>query len=543
MAIIVNSVETPVGASQEEIIRAGIKKAGFCGYTHFPEEMIQTAGVYKTSLDARRRNHIHLTSSVYVQLRDETEEETICAGNPHCARLPQTPFQPEIGKKRREKPVVIAGFGPAGMFAALVLAEHGYRPIVLERGKEIDARAADVALFWKSGVLQPDSNVQFGEGGAGAFSDGKLTTRIKSPYCDYILEQFVRFGGPAELKTKAKPHIGTDLLRNIVRNMREEILRLGGKIYFQTRLTGIQKQNGRVAAVETAGTAGARETIPCQHLILAVGHSARDTFSMLLQQGVTLEPKPFSVGARIEHAQEEVNASLYGSHAGNPALPPGEYQLSHRKNGRGVYTFCMCPGGFVVPAASEPDTIVTNGMSEFARNQPNANAALVVSVTPEDFGGHPLDGVRFAQNLERKAFLLAGGDHTAPALSAGAFLKGISPGSSPVLSSGVVPSYTPGVTPANFDDLFPPFVTGMMREGLRVFGKKMACFQNPRALLTAPETRTSSPVRILRNDALESAAVGGLYPCGEGAGYAGGIMSAAVDGIRCATAIMKDFAP
>ena len=425
--------------------------------------------------------------------------------------------------------IVIAGFGPAGMFCALTLCEYGYKPIVLERGAAIEQRIGAVESYWKSGVVDPRSNVQFGEGGAGTFSDGKLTTRINDPLCNRVLHKFCEFGAPEEILTKAKPHIGTDNLRGIVKNLRNRIIELGGQVRFLSPIEDINISNGRIKSVKVNG-----EDLDCDVLGLAIGHSAHDTFEMLLRKGVELVPKPFSVGARIEHLQTDIDKALYGKYAGHPALPPAEYALSYRENGRGVYTFCMCPGGFVVASASSEGTIVTNGMSNFDRNGANANSAVLVSVSEEDFGHEPLAGVEFIHNLEQKAYKLGGGK--APAMLTREFM-----GANGEFSLGrVTPTYLPGVEPANLRELFPDFVSEYLELGLKQFERKIHGFSDSDSILTGIETRSSSPVRIPRNEAGISANITNLFPCGEGAGYAGGIMSAAVDGIKTAIKIMEN---
>ncbi len=523
MSVIISQVITSVSAENSEIISAALKKAGLsAGQTI-------RCGVHKTSLDARKNDNIRLVSSVWAELETEDEEKRLCGRLPFCREVrTDNPFPPKTEPDGRK--IVIAGFGPAGMFAALTLAEYGYCPVVCERGCDVDKRTAAMEKFCGGGELDTSSNVQFGEGGAGTFSDGKLTTRIGDPLCRRALERFAEFGAPEEILYKAKPHVGTDRLRGIVKNIRERIILLGGQVRFNTILTDIVAEKGRIKSVTLNGC----EILPCDVLILAIGHSARDTFDMLLGRGIVLEAKPFSVGARIEHRQEDVNRSLYGRHWDNPNLPKGEYQLSYRCGGRAAYTFCMCPGGTVIPAASETGGVVTNGMSVFARDGINANSALAVSVSPEDFGYKPLDGVDFARSIERKAFELAGGDYRAPAVTVKSFLEG----GGILTEASVVPTYPIGVTACDFDRLFPKFVTDMMRAGIRNFSGKMKCFGDGGAVLTAPETRTSSPVRITRGEDMQSSTLTGLYPCGEGAGYAGGIMSAAVDGIRCALKII-----
>lgn len=525
MAVIITNIKTAISSAKEDIISAALKRAGLS------KKDIVKAEVHKTSLDARHNNRITLVSSVWAELGDPNAENKLCS-LPFCKAAAQERFMPKIPKDppKNEKKIVIAGFGPAGMFAALVLAEYGFEPIVLERGGSVDERVEKVNRFWSSGILDISTNVQFGEGGAGTFSDGKLTTRINDPLCRYVLERFADFGAPDEILVRAKPHIGTDKLRGVVKAIRQRIEQLGGEVRFHTALTDFTVTNGRVTSV----TAENGDAIPCGALILAVGHSARDTFEMLEKKKIFIEPKPFSVGVRIEHRQEDVNRSLYGKLWDNPNLPKGEYLLSYRQGERAAYTFCMCPGGVVVPSSSEAGGVVTNGMSEFARDGENANSAVAVSVSTADFGDSPLDGVAFAREIERKAYSLAGKNYSAPAATVGSFLNG----GGDLHGMSVRPTYALGLAECNFDELFPSQVTEMLRTGLRCFAKKMRCFGDMGAVLTAPETRTSSPVRITRNEEMQSLTAKGLYPCGEGAGYAGGIMSAAVDGVKCAVKIM-----
>lgn len=524
MAVIISQVKTPVTSGSEEIIRAALKKAGLS-----INDTIK-AGVHKTSLDARNNDRIVLVSSVMAELESEGEEKRICEKFPFCSEVKRQKLMPEKCG-HADKKVVIAGFGPAGMFAGLILAEYGFSPVIIERGGSVEERTAAVENFWKNAVLDTNTNVQFGEGGAGTFSDGKLTTRINDPLCGYVLEKFAEFGAPEEILTKAKPHIGTDKLRNVIKNIRERIIQLGGTVRFHSVLADLSEGNGQIKSV----TLESGEIIPCDALILATGHSARDTFEMLYGKKIFMEAKPFSVGARIEHTQEAVNRSLYGKYWNSPNLPKGEYQLSHREGERAVYTFCMCPGGTVVPAASEAETVVTNGMSVFARDGVNANSALVVSVSKEDFGNDPLDGVRFVREIEKNAYSLAGKNYTAPASTVKSFIEG----KGGLEGASVVPTYNIGVTECSLYELFPEQVTDMMKTGLEKFSRKMKCFGDGGAVLTAPETRTSSPVRITRNEEMMSVSLKGLYPCGEGAGYAGGIMSAAVDGVKCALKIIE----
>lgn len=527
--IIVNDVRIPLETDKKEAVLIAVKKL------KVSKDEVKSSCIVKTSLDARHRNSLSIVCSVGIELY--SNEETVAASlkDPHISMRKYKPVAVKPGEiKMRHRPVVI-GFGPAGMFAGLFLSRYGYRPLIIERGTDADARVKAVSEFWKYGRLNPDTNVQFGEGGAGTFSDGKLTTRINDSRCDTVLDEFIRFGAPEEIKKIAKPHIGTDKLRNVVKSLREEILRYGGEIRFHTKLEGIKISDGRIQTVSLSDGS----FIETEALILAVGHSARDTFEMLLKNGVLLAPKPFSVGVRIEHLQAEIEKGLYGNLAGHPLLPRGEYQLALRKNNRAVYTFCMCPGGNVVAAASENGGVVTNGMSEFSRNEKNANSALVVSVDGNDFGNGCLNGVEFQRKLEYAAFEAAGGDYRAPYQTVGTFLSREQANRTAL----VEPTYLPGVTECSLEAILPPQVCSMLRDGLISFDKKLPGFGSAGAALTGVETRTSSPVRIPRGETLEAENIIGLYPAGEGAGYAGGIMSAAVDGLRVAEKIIEKYKP
>lgn len=523
MAILIPDISLPFDAPpQEAFVRA--------------RKLLQTGPdtscrIVKQSLDARKKRDIRYVYTISVEV--ENEEAHLARLNHPKARLDKPALltlpQPTV---MPDHPPVVAGFGPAGMFAGLVLAQAGLRPVILELGTDMDRRVKDVEAFWRDGVLRPDSNVQFGEGGAGTFSDGKLTTRIGDSRCRYVLEELHRHGAPEEILYRAKPHVGTDRLRRVVKSIREEILALGGQVLFCTPLTGLDLRHGSLRAVLTPGG-----PIPTEDLILATGHSARALYPMLLEHGVEMIPKPFSVGVRIEHLQSTIDTALYGSLAGHPALPKGEYQLSHRCGDRAVYTFCMCPGGIVVPAASEEGGLVVNGMSEYARDGDNANCALVVSVSEGDFGSKPLDGVAFQRRFEQAAFHMGGRAYAAPVQDVGSFLA-----QRPGFASGAVrPSYQRGMTPGDFGRLFPDLISNMLTEGLRRFGQRLPGFDAKDAVLTGVETRTSSPLRILRQENLQAVGLGGLFPCGEGAGYAGGIVSAAVDGIRVAEAVLQRY--
>jgi hypothetical protein len=433
----------------------------------------------------------------------------------------------------QERPLVI-GFGPCGLFAALILAQMGFKPIVLERGTDVRRRTKDTWALWRDNKLTPESNVQFGEGGAGLFSDGKLYSQIKDPkfYGRKVMHEFVRAGAPEEILYVSKPHIGTFRLTGVVAAMREEIKSLGGEVHFQSRVADLLINDGRVAGVELASG----EQIHSRYIVLALGHSSRDTFRMLHQRGVYLEAKPFAIGFRIEHPQSLIDKARLGKYAGHPGLGAADYKLVHHaRNGRAVYSFCMCPGGTVVAATSEPGRVVTNGMSQYSRNERNANAGIVVGISPEqDFPGGPLAGVELQEQLESRAYELGGSDYCAPGQLVGDFIKG-----KPSTKLGAVePSYTPGVLLGDLAPSLPAYAIEAIREALPEFGKQIRGFDRDDAVLTGIETRTSSPIRITRDrDSLQNLNTRGLYPAGEGAGYAGGILSAGVDGIKVAEAL------
>ncbi|MEG0457664.1 MAG: hypothetical protein RR549_05990 [Oscillospiraceae bacterium] len=490
--------------------------------------------IYKQSIDARHKQAIKVVYSIYFELDKETEDY-LCEKNKEVTRKNTTSkIKFDFGNEKMQYKPLIIGFGPAGIFASYILALNGYEPIVFERGEEVEQRLKSINNYFKGENLNENSNVQFGEGGAGTFSDGKLTTRVNDPLCETVLKIFNENGAPDEILHKAKPHIGTDILRSVIKNIRKQIIKMGGSIYFNSHLKDIIFKNDIIEKIILDN-----QEVPCDVLILATGHSARDVFHLLHEKNVALESKAFSVGFRIEHLQNDINNAMYGrSFTEKSILPPAEYQHSFRKNGRGVYTFCMCPGGYVVPSASEKDTIVTNGMSEFARNGKNSNSALVVGVSPEDFGNDILAGVEFQRKIEKNAFILTNKTGKAPATTAKEFLNCSGLEKS---NKNIIATYEKGIEKANIKTLFPPIINEYLELGLKMFETKQNGFISKENLITAPETRTSSPIRILRKENGESLNLGGLYPCGEGAGYAGGIMSAAVDGIKIAIKIMEKY--
>lgn len=486
----------------------------------------------KKSVDARRKSDVHFTISLDIEAKNE---EKLLRTLKNASKYEPVEYKVPTVKSCGKRPVIV-GFGPAGMFAALVLASAGARPIILERGSDVDTRCKAVEEFQSGGKLDPECNVQFGEGGAGTFSDGKLTTGINDSRIGWILERLVEFGSPEEILYLAKPHIGTDKLRGAVKALREKVISLGGEVRFNSKFCGFEAENGNLSAVRyTHG--GETFTIDTDSLILAAGHSARDTFEMLYNEKIKLSQKSFSVGVRAEHLRTDIDKAMYGDFAGHPALKAADYKLAvHLPGGRTLYTFCMCPGGHVVAASSEEGRLAVNGMSCFARDAENSNSALLVNVGPEDYGSdHPLAGMYFQRELEEKAFIAGGSDYHAPAAVLGDFMKGRVSGK----LGRVRPSYRPAVRFAAPEEYLPDFVCESLKDGIKEMGKKINGFDDDDTLLTGIESRSSSPVRIDRGDDMQSVSLKGLYPCGEGAGYAGGIVSAAVDGMKCAEAVCR----
>ena len=495
------------------------------------EELISFRVVHR-SVDARQKSDVHFVLSVDLRVKNESilrkKHKFLTVVSPHVSLpLPSASFP---------RPPLVVGAGPAGLFTALTLARAGASPVLVERGRPVDERREDVLHLQESGILSPESNVQFGEGGAGAFSDGKLTCGIKSPFLHEVLETFVSHGAPSSILTDQKPHIGTDLLRGVVRSIREEICRLGGTVLFETKLESLLIRGSHICGAVLVHKEERREYLT-DTVFLCIGHSARDTVQQLFNQGVHIVRKPFAMGVRIEHPRLMIDRSQYGPFAGHPALGAASYKLvCHTPDGRGVYTFCMCPGGHVIAAASQPGGVVVNGMSYHARDAVNSNSALLVGVRPEDFGDeHPLSGFILQRRIEKAAFTAAGGGFRAPAQRVEDFLAG----RATTRFGDVSPSYRPGVVPADLNEVLPPYIARNLQKGIRAMNAQLPGFAMPDAVLTGPETRSSSPVRLLRSASGEAEDLSGLYPVGEGAGYAGGIVSSAVDGIVAARHAME----
>ncbi len=524
----ITELKLPLDHSEEDLRSAILQELGI-----EPQELVRYS-VFRRGYDARKRGAIDLVYHLDVETAREAEVLRRLHGGSRVAPAPDTSYRfvARAPEDLASRPLVI-GLGPCGIFAGLLLAQMGFRPIILERGKEVRERTADTFGLWRKGILDPESNVQFGEGGAGTFSDGKLYSQIKDPghRGRKVLSEFVEAGAPAEILYAAKPHIGTFRLVKMVENLREKIRSLGGEIRFQSRVEDLVVEEGKVRGVILSDG----QRLEADRVVLAVGHSARDTFEMLHRRGVYIEAKPFSIGFRIEHPQTLIDRCRFGPQAGHPLLGAADYKLVHHcRNGRSVYSFCMCPGGTVVAAASEPGRVVTNGMSQYSRDERNANSGVVVGITPEDYPGGPLAGIDFQRRWEERAFELGGGTYDAPGQLVGDFLAG-----RPSKDFGsVLPSYRPGVRLGDLSSSLPDYAIEAIREAIPAFDRKIKGFAMKDAVLTGVETRTSSPIRIERkDDDLQSLNTEGLYPAGEGAGYAGGILSAAVDGIRVAEAV------
>ena len=531
-----DGVSLPPDMPSNEAIRSVKKKLSGMGVSVGETDLC----ICKKSVDARRRDDIRLIYSVALSSNELSEKQIskIVKSGARC--IAQSPLEFSRGSERMGARPLVVGMGPAGLFCALVLAEQGYKPIIIDRGDRVTDRVAAMERFYSTHILDGESNVQFGAGGAGTFSDGKLLTRINDPKCSYVLETLARFGAPEEIKIKAKPHIGTDILRRVVDNLLSYIEKLGGEVIYRCRLENLyERPDGTVVADTTKGQ------LLASAVVLALGHSARDTYRTLIENQFEIIAKPISVGVRIEHKRSFIEEALYGRFAGNPNLGAAEYALSDTKGERGVYTFCMCPGGEVMAAASEEGGVVVNGMSHYARNGENSNSAVAVSVSVEDIS--PVDGnlalgaIEFQRKIERAAFAAGGGGYAVPVQTVGDFLNEKS-GTEP---TSVLPTYMNGTNfkTASMDEVLPSFVCSSLRYGLASFDKKIKGFASDAALLSGAETRTSSPLRILRGENMTALGKKSIYPCGEGAGYAGGITSAAVDGIKTAMAIISRFSP
>lgn len=527
----VNEIKLPLDSEESELKNLAAK-ALRCNASE-----IDSITIAKKAVDSRKKDNVFFVYNLLVGVKGN-ENSILKHAHNNKAELIELPVyeMPENKRTSTLRPVVV-GFGPAGFLAGLTLARAGLKPLIIERGADVDTRTKDVNSFWTTRKLNTESNVQFGEGGAGTFSDGKLTTGIKDKFCRKVIEELVAHGAPEEIAYSATPHIGTDKLGGVVKSIREEIISLGGEVRFNTKLTDIIIANNSVQGITIADVNGHTEDYETDTLLLCIGHSARDTVEMLYKKGFNIIQKPFSVGVRIEHPREMIDKSQYGDFAGHPKLSAAVYKMAcHPQGGRGAYTFCMCPGGTVVAAASEENRCVVNGMSEYARDGINSNCALLVSIEPENFGSeHPLAGIELQRKIEGKAFDIAGKDYSCPSQLVGDFLN-----NTPSKKLGSVPATCPtGVTPSDIRKVLPQKVTDTLSDAIIKMDKMLNGFALPDAVLTAPESRSSSPVRILRNDIYQSN-IRGVYPCGEGAGYAGGIVSAAVDGIRCAHAVLLD---
>lgn len=512
-------------------------KTKLCKKLNINEKELISFNIFKESIDARKKNNISFVYTVDIEIKNESK--FLKYNDKDIKQIESNEYiDVKSGEAELKQRPVVIGAGPAGLFASLLLAQRGYKPILIERGSDVDQRTMDIEKFWAYGELKNDSNVQFGEGGAGTFSDGKLTTRMKDIRCRKVLREFVNFGAPEDILYSHKPHVGTDILKNVVKNMRKEIISLGGLVRFDCKLTDIIIEDSEIKAIEL----NEKEILECQHLILAIGHSARDTFRMLNKNKVHMEKKAFAMGVRIEHPQILINKSQYGKFYKHDRLGPADYRLtSQLSNGRSAYTFCMCPGGMVIASSSSQGYLVTNGMSEHARDQKNANSGLLVNVNVDDYeSDHVLAGIDFQEKYEKLAFELGGSNYYAPCQTVGNFLDS----SNENIIGELKPSYKPGVKMVDLRKCLPDFVSKSLEEALLNMDRKLNGFAAKDAIMTGVETRSSSPVRINRDmDTLNSINIKNIFPCGEGAGYAGGIVTAGVDGIKCAEKIIEKFRP
>ncbi|MBZ2208681.1 NAD(P)/FAD-dependent oxidoreductase [Massilia soli] len=537
----INELKLPLNHTEEALQAAILARLGI------GKDSLRSYSVFKRSYDARKRSAILLIYALDVETADEAAVLARLKHDVHVLPSPDTSYKFVAGGEQlqghdsNKRPVVV-GTGPCGLFVALILAQMGLRPLILERGKVVRERTVDTFGFWRKRKLNTESNVQFGEGGAGTFSDGKLYSQIKDPrhYGRKVLTEFVKAGAPEEIMYVSKPHIGTFRLVKMVEQMRENIIALGGEYRFESKVTDIEVEDNNGVRQVRGVVLASGEHIATDHLVMAIGHSARDTFEMLYERGVYIEAKPFSIGFRVEHPQSLIDVCRFGPNAGNKILGAADYKLVHHaSNGRSVYSFCMCPGGTVVAASSEEGRVVTNGMSQYSRNERNANSAIVVGITPADYPGHPLAGIAFQRQLEEGAFALGGGTYDAPGQLMGDFVRGVAS----TEFGAVVPSFKPAVHLTDLASALPEYAIAAMREAFPAFDKQIKGYYQQDAVLTGVETRTSSPIRIKRNDAdLQSLNTRGLFPAGEGAGYAGGILSAAVDGIKVAEAVALSMA-